>query len=120
MNAKIFLPILVALLLIGIVMAGFPAARLGDITTHGGTVTTGSSNVYMGGLPAARVGDWATCPLVVPGEPDIPHVGGYIIGGSTTVRINNMPAARAGVDIIEEQNGFTSLIQIGEPTVLIG
>jgi uncharacterized Zn-binding protein involved in type VI secretion len=119
MKAKIFLPILVTLLLVGIVMAGLPAARLGHSTTHGGVLVTGSPNVNIGGHPAARVGDTATCPLVEPGETPIPHVGGPINTGSTTVFINGMRAARQG-DQITEAGGFNSLIALGSSTVNIG
>ncbi|WP_213226843.1 PAAR domain-containing protein [Caballeronia sp. NK8] len=44
-----------------------PIATLGTPTTHGGMVTTASSNLVIDGRPAARVGDTVTCPLHGPG-----------------------------------------------------
>lgn len=64
---------------------GKPAARVGDMAGHMGTVLIGSTNVFIGGLPAARKGDALVCPI---------HGTGVITQGSTTVLINGMPAAR--------------------------
>jgi uncharacterized Zn-binding protein involved in type VI secretion len=91
------------------------AARIGDLTTHAGTIQQGSANVLIGGTPAARLGDYANCPLFTG---LIPHIGGNIATGSSTVLINGLPAARTG-DVIPE-NGSVSNIQIGSPTVIIG
>jgi len=66
---------------------GKPAAAIGDVAAHGGTVVTGSTNVLIGGRPAARVGDTVVCAL---------HGPGVISMGSFTVLINGMPAARMG------------------------
>ncbi|MER3458839.1 MAG: hypothetical protein C4309_09665, partial [Chloroflexota bacterium] len=33
-----------------------PAARMGDMTAHGGVITVGFPMVLIGGQPAARVG----------------------------------------------------------------
>jgi uncharacterized Zn-binding protein involved in type VI secretion len=74
-----------------------PAARVGDATLHGGTITQGFPNVLIGGQPAARVGDMHMCPQATPGTPPIPHVGGPILPpGSPTVLIGGQPAARVG------------------------
>jgi len=62
-----------------------PAAALGDLAAHGGTILTGSTNVFIGGRPAARVGDTVVCAL---------HGPGTVSKGSMTVLINGMPAAR--------------------------
>lgn len=64
-----------------------PAAALGDLAAHGGTIVIGSFNVLIGGRPAARQGDSVVCPLPS-------HGIGVITQGSTTVFINGMPAAR--------------------------
>ncbi|HOZ08825.1 MAG TPA: PAAR domain-containing protein, partial [candidate division Zixibacteria bacterium] len=53
---------------------GKPAARMGDMTVHGGAIVVGEPTVLIGGLPAARVGDMHTCPMVNPGAPPPPHV----------------------------------------------
>jgi uncharacterized Zn-binding protein involved in type VI secretion len=93
------------------------AARQGDLTTHGGTVLTGTPTVIIGGSPAARAQDTASCP-VVPAPPSPPHGGGTIVTGSSSVFIGGRPAARTG-DLIAE-NGATSAIAVGAPTVRIG
>jgi uncharacterized Zn-binding protein involved in type VI secretion len=95
-----------------------PAARAGDMTSHGTPLAPGpgSVNVFIGGKPAWRaLSDFHTCPLVTG---TIPHVGGVVQMGSTTVYINNMPAARVG-DIIVE-SGLPNSIVTGEFTVIIG
>ena len=94
-----------------------PAARLGDMTAHGGVITgPGCPTVLIGGMPAARVGDMHTCPMV---SGVVPHVGGPILPpGSVTVLIGGMPAARQG-DIATCAGG-PDVIAMGCPTVLIG
>ena len=73
-----------------------PAARVGDITAHGGTVVgPGAPNVLIGGLPAALVGDMHACPLV--DATGVPHVGGPVLPpGALTVLISGRPAAVMG------------------------
>ena len=95
--------------------AAAPAARVGDTTSHGGVVVTGSTNVLIGGRPAARVGGTATCPLVTNG---VPHAGGPIVTGAGNVLVNGVPAARLGDTVAEI--GATSVIATGSPTVVIG
>jgi len=96
-------------------MAGLPAARLGDLTAHGGMITQGCPTVLIGGMPAARVGDMHTCPMTVP----VPHIGGPILPPcSATVIIGGMPAARVGDNAACV--GATDTITQGCPTVLIG
>ncbi len=95
-----------------------PAARVGDLTSHGTPLSPGpgSVDVLIGGMPAWRAGaDFHTCPLVTG---VVPHVGGMVAMGSTTVLINNLPAARQG-DMITE-GGPPNSIVMGCPTVLIG
>jgi uncharacterized Zn-binding protein involved in type VI secretion len=72
------------------------AARIGDMTAHGGSIVVGQPTVLIGGMPAARLGDMHVCPMVTPGVPPIPHVGGPITLGSAGVLIGGMPAARQG------------------------
>jgi uncharacterized Zn-binding protein involved in type VI secretion len=95
-----------------------PAARMGDMTAHGGVITAGCSTVLIGGQPAARLGDMHTCPLATPGTPPVPHVGGPIATGSATVLIGGQPAARAGDIAI--CTGPSDSIVAGCMTVLIG
>jgi uncharacterized Zn-binding protein involved in type VI secretion len=97
---------------------GQPAARVGDLTSHGTPLSPGpgSPNVLIGGMPAWRAGsDVHTCPLVTV---LVPHVGGVVAMGSVTVLINNMPAARQGDTIVEA--GPPNTIVLGSLTVLIG
>ncbi len=100
---------------------GQPAARVGDMASHGTPLSPGpgSPNVLIGGLPAWRAtADFHACPQVIPSVPPIPHVGGVATVGSTTVLINNLPAARQGDMIVEA--GPPNSIVMGCPTVLIG
>jgi uncharacterized Zn-binding protein involved in type VI secretion len=95
-----------------------PAARMGDMTAHGGVITSGFPTVLIGGMPAARLGDMHTCPMVTPGVPPVPHVGGPISMGSPTVLIGGMPAARVG-DPAVCTGPPDAIIPPGCPTVLI-
>jgi uncharacterized Zn-binding protein involved in type VI secretion len=98
---------------------GKPAARLGDMTAHGGTITgPGCPTVLIGGMPAATMGDMHVCPMVTPGTPPIPHVGGPITLGSAGVLIGGKPAARMGDMAVCV--GPPSSIILGCMTVLIG
>ncbi len=94
-----------------------PAARLGDLTAHGGVIIAGYPTVLIGGQPAARVTDMHTCPLVTGG---VPHVGGPILPpGSPTVLIGGLPAARVG-DLLTCAGPPDTIIPPGMPTVIIG
>lgn len=60
-----------------VLIAGMPAARVGDMVTCSGppdTIVMGSSSVMIGGMPAARMGDSTA------------H-GGTIVAGCPTVMI---------------------------------
>ncbi|MBF0528687.1 MAG: PAAR domain-containing protein [Deltaproteobacteria bacterium] len=93
-----------------------PAARIGDLTTHGGVIVTACPTVFIGSKPAARVTDMHTCPQVTV---LIPHVGGPISPpGSPSVLIGFLPAARVGDPAV--CIGPPDAIAQGEPTVLIG
>lgn len=100
-------------------MPGKPAARVGDMTAHGGTITgPGVPTVLIGKMPAATMGDMHVCPMMTPGTPPIPHVGGPITLGSTGVFIGKKPAARMGD--MAFCVGPPSSIILGCMTVLIG
>jgi uncharacterized Zn-binding protein involved in type VI secretion len=97
---------------------GLPAARLGDLTSHGTPLGPGpgSPTVLIGGQPAWRAGsDTHACPLV---DGVKPHVGGVVAVGSVTVMIGGLPAARA-TDMVVEL-GAPNAIAVGAPTVMIG
>ena len=105
-------------------LAQSPAARVGDMTTHGGSITgPGVPTVMIGGKTAAVLGDQTTCPQFTPTE-DLPpfllyHVGGPIVSASATVFIGGKRAARVG-DINSEEYGFSAAVGVGSADVLIG
>jgi len=89
------------------------AARVTDISTHGGTIIgPGDPTVLVGGLPAAVAGDNHTC--VLPPNVHQPTVSPFPMG-STTVLIGGKPALRVGDVCI-----CGASAAIGSPTVLIG
>jgi uncharacterized Zn-binding protein involved in type VI secretion len=89
------------------------AARLGDITNHGGTVTgPGVATVLIGGVPAAVAMDMHTCAMPPPVH--APTVSPFPMG-STTVTIGGKPALRAGDSCI-----CGASVLIGAPDVMIG
>jgi uncharacterized Zn-binding protein involved in type VI secretion len=97
---------------------GQPAARVGDVTSHGTPLAPGPGcpTVLIGGKPAWRAkADVHACPLV---DGVRPHVGGVAAVGSLTVKIGGSPAARQGDMIVE--SGAPNAIVGGAPTVLIG
>ena len=98
-----------------------PAARLGDLTAHGGPIVNGAGLVFVEGQPAARVGDAVVCPLTPPAAPPPPHVGGPILPpGEPTVFIEGLPAARLGDTAICTGGGIPNLIVQGASLVFIG
>lgn len=97
---------------------GQPAARLGDLTSHGTPLSPGPGcpTVVIAGQPAWRASsDTHACPLC---DGPKPHVGGVVGVGSATVKIGGLPAARQGDMVIEA--GAPNTIMAGAPTVLIG
>lgn len=93
-----------------------PAARMGDPTSHGGSIVLGLPTVLIGGQPAARLTDMHACPMVTG---IVPHVGGPIIGpGMPTVLIGGLPAAVMGDSAVCV--GPPDSIVMGCPTVIIG
>lgn len=97
---------------------GQPAARVGDMTSHGTPLAPGPGcpTVLISGMPAWRAtSDAHTCPLVTG---TVPHVGGVVSVGSQTVFIGGFPAARLGDMIME--TGPPNAIVAGCATVLIG
>jgi uncharacterized Zn-binding protein involved in type VI secretion len=89
------------------------AARVGDTTTHGGTIVgPGCSTVLIGGMPASIAGDMHVCSL----DPTThqPTVSAFP-SGSTTVLIGSMPAVRTTDSCI-----CGAMAAVGSPTVTIG
>jgi len=92
------------------------AARVGDTTSHGGSIVgPGAATVNIEGQPAAVQGDQTTCPLF---DGSTPHVGGPIVTGSASVRIGGNPAVRTG-DVNAEVGSSATMIG-GASTVNIG
>ncbi len=87
------------------------AARITDISVHGGTVLgPGVPTVLVGGMPAAVLGDMHVCPIPLPHPPVTPFVV-----GSGTVLIGGRPALRVG-----DSCGCGASVAVGLPTVQIG
>lgn len=88
------------------------AARVGDLTVHGGTVAgPGAPNVLIGGQPAAVAGDMHTCPL---GSNAHPPASPFPMG-SSSVLIGGRPALRTG-----DACGCGASAAVGLPSVQIG
>lgn len=66
-----------------------PLIRLGDKTSHGGTVIQASGLTDSGGIGVARVGDMVSCPKRN-------HGPCPIVSGDPTLIIDGKPAARHG------------------------
>jgi uncharacterized Zn-binding protein involved in type VI secretion len=93
------------------------AARVTDLTTHGGFISgPGCPTILIGGKPAAVAGDAQACPLV---DGVKPHAGGAIMMGSTTVLFGGRPAARVG-DLTQCVGPPGTIAPPGCPTVIIG
>ncbi len=113
-------PVLLALATALPAFAQAPAARVGDATSHGGTIVgPGVPTVLIAGRPAAVLGDATSCPVVEGTPPlEVAHVGGPIVTASGTVLVGGKPAARLGD--ANAENGSSATITAGAPSVLIG
>jgi uncharacterized Zn-binding protein involved in type VI secretion len=90
-----------------------PAARLGDVSNHGGTITgPGEPTVLIGGMPAAVATDMHAC--AIPPIVHQPTVSPFPMG-SATVLIGGKPAVRVGDVCI-----CGASAAVGAPTVIIG
>jgi uncharacterized Zn-binding protein involved in type VI secretion len=89
-----------------------PAARVGDTSNHGGTLTgPGVATVTIGGKPAAVAGDLHVCSL--PPNAHQPTASPFP-SGSATVTIGGLPALRTTDACI-----CGAMAAVGELTVLI-
>ena len=90
-----------------------PAARVLDISVHGGTIIgPGEPTVLIGGMPAAVAGDNHVCPIPPPVH--APTVSPFPMG-SATVLIGGKPAVRTTDTCL-----CGAMAAVGEPTVMIG
>ena len=64
-----------------------PLIRLGDKTTHGGSVIEASTVSDIDGIGIARMGDKTVCPI---------HGSAPIVSGDRTLIVDGKPAARHG------------------------
>ena len=64
-----------------------PLIRVGDPSSHGGTVMEGSDTMIVDGKPVARLGDKVSCPI---------HGDTTIDSGSETYLTDGRPTARDG------------------------
>jgi len=93
----------------------FPAARVGDLTVTGDTITgPGVATVLIGGMPASVMGDMVTGNVCQ----------GAITMGSPTVLIGSRPAARLTSQVtgVNPYTGIPVTTVVGPPgcpTVLI-
>ena len=88
------------------------AARVGDVSNHGGTIVgPGVATVLIGGMSAAVAGDTHVCSLPPSGHQ--PTVSVFPVG-STTVLISGMSALR-----ITDACICGAMAAVGEPTVII-
>jgi uncharacterized Zn-binding protein involved in type VI secretion len=91
-----------------------PAARVGDLTGHPGSVMPpGVPTVLIGGLPAAVVGNPTVCTMPPPAGPH--GVTPIVPPGCPTVLIGGRPAARMG-----DLSACGAPIVMGAMNVLIG
>jgi len=67
---------------------------LGDPTSHGGVVISGSPNDTIDGKPIARLGDLVSCPQHYPDKR--PHGINKIIEGDADWTIEGVPVAMEG------------------------
>ncbi len=89
------------------------AARVGDTTNHGGTITgPGTSTVLIGGKPAAVAGDLHVC--VLPPNSHQPTVSVFP-AGSATVLVGGRSALRTS-----DACACGAMAAVGDPTVIIG
>lgn len=89
------------------------AARVGDVSIHGGTITgPGVATVLISGMPAAVVGDLHVCALPPVGHQ--PTVSPFP-SGSTKVLIGGRPAVRTTDACL-----CGAMAAVGAPTVMIG
>ena len=89
-----------------------PAARVGDITNHGGTIAgPGAATVLIGGMPAAVVGDTHVCALPPSGHQPTVSV---FPSGSATVLIAGRPALR-----VTDPCLCGAMAAVGAPAVII-
>lgn len=77
--------------------------RLGDPTTHGGSVITASSQTIVKGKPIARVGDLVACPITGHGVNPIVEGEANFLDGGKAVALDGHKTA-CGCSLISTLN----------------
>jgi len=80
-------------------------ARLGDVTSHGGVIVTGSPKFIDNGQLVARITDLHACPI---------HGVNCIVTGSPTTKSDALPVARIG-----DLCACGAAIVTGSPTTVV-
>ncbi|HEY0672877.1 MAG TPA: PAAR domain-containing protein [Longimicrobiales bacterium] len=89
------------------------AARVGDVSNHGGSIVgPGAATVLIGGMPAAVLGDLHVCSLPPSGHQPTASI---FPAGSATVLIAGRPALRTTDACL-----CGAMAAVGDPTVMIG
>jgi uncharacterized Zn-binding protein involved in type VI secretion len=79
-------------------------ARLGDTSSHGGTIISASSNLTADGKGVARAGDMHSCPITGHGVTPLSSSSTKTNGGKSIVRVGDTA-------------GCGAVINSGSPTV---
>lgn len=88
------------------------AARVGDVTNHGGAIVgPGVATVLIAGMPAAVVGDTHVCALPPSGHQPTVSI---FPAGSATVLIGGIPALR-----VTDACLCGAMAAVGAPAVII-
>jgi uncharacterized Zn-binding protein involved in type VI secretion len=82
--------------------------RLGDVSDHGGTIISASTNVFANGIGVARNGDMHSCPI--PGHGITP------MSSDSTVKVNGQSVVRVNID----QAGCGAVFNAASPSVNAG
>lgn len=61
--------------------------RIGDVTSHGGVIVTGTPRILINGIPQSRIGDVHVCPI---------HGANVIVQGAPHAVGSASPTARIG------------------------
>jgi len=79
------------------------AARVGDPTVHGGAVVgPGVANVIIAGMPAAVLGDVHACPIQpghIPSSPFVMGSSSVLVGGRPALRAGDLCGCGASVPV---------------------
>jgi uncharacterized Zn-binding protein involved in type VI secretion len=78
---------------------GYPVARLGDTSDHGGTITSASSDTFADGKAIARSGDTHSCPIAGHGVTSLTSSSTTFVNGKSVIRCT-VDTAGCGAKIV--------------------